>query len=147
LIRSLLMGAVAGARSMTPMAAVTASARDGRLPDGRAHPVLGNSVVATGARAMAAAELAGDKMKSAPDRIIAPGVAARLVSGAIAGAAVAPRGARFVGGAAGAAAAFVSGYATFALRMRALRRYGQIRSGLVEDAIAVSAARLIARKR
>jgi uncharacterized membrane protein len=141
------MGVVAGARSMTPLAAVTAAARDGRLPDGRTHRLLGSSVAASGARTMAAAELAGDKMKSAPDRIIAPGVAARLMSGAIAGAAVAPRGRRLAGGAAGAAAAFVSGYATFALRMRALRRYGQTRSGLVEDAIAVGAARLIAYKR
>lgn len=147
MIRSLLMGAVAGARSMTPLAAVTAAARDRRLPDGRAHRLLGSSVAASGAKAMAVAELAGDKMKSAPDRIIAPGIAARLMSGAIAGAAVAPRGGRLAGGAAGAAAAVVSGFATFALRMRALRRYGQTRSGLVEDAIAVSAARLIAHKR
>jgi uncharacterized membrane protein len=144
MIRSLLMGVVAGARSMTPLAAVTAAARAGRLPDGGRHFVLGNPLVVFGAEAMAAAEIAGDKMKTAPGRIIAPGIAARLASGAIAGAALAPRGGKFAGGAVGAVAAFVSGYVTFNLRMRALRRYGQTNSGLVEDAIVVSTARLIA---
>jgi len=40
--------------------------------------------------ALAAAELLGDKMRSAPDRTITPGILARIATGAIAGMAVAP---------------------------------------------------------
>ena len=139
--RSLLIGAVAGARSMTPLAAVSVAARAGRLPEDNGAPeLLAHPVVVAGTLAIAAGELAGDKMKSAPDRIVAPGLAARLVTGAVAGAALAPRRQLYVAGALGAAAAVASSFITFKLRMRALRRYGQTSSGLVEDAVTTGAA-------
>lgn len=98
-----------------------------------------------GAGAMALGEIAGDKWRHAPDRIVAVGMAARLLTGAMAGAAVAPRAERRRAAALGAAAAIVAAYASFALRRRAARRIGQVRSGVIEDALAVgTAAALIA---
>lgn len=148
MIRSLLLGAVAGARSLTPLAAVSLAARRGRLPrDNGASSLLAATPVVAVVSALAAGELAGDKMPTAPDRIVAPGIAARLVTGAIAGAAVAPREQRVLAGALGATAAVAASYLTFHLRMRALRRYGQTRSGLVEDALTAGVAMLLTRQR
>lgn len=141
MIHSFLIGLVAGMRSMTPLAAVTDAARRGALPrDNGAPALLGHPLVAAGAAALAAGELGGDKMKSAPDRIIVPGLAARLVSGAVAGAALAPRERRNAAALLGAAAALGAGYLFFSARVRAMRDYGQTPTGLVEDAIAVAAA-------
>lgn len=141
MLRSLLIGLVAGARSMTPLAAVALANQSGRLRRGGGAPgFLDSKAFTVGAAAMAVGELLGDKMKSAPDRIVAPGIAARLVTGAVAGAAVAPKHERVPAMLIGAAAAVAASYVTFDVRMRALRRYGQTASGLVEDAIAVGAA-------
>ena len=46
---------------------------------------------------MRAGELFGDKMKTAPDRTVFLGLAARVASAGIAGAALAPRGREQVG--------------------------------------------------
>jgi uncharacterized membrane protein len=141
MLRPLLIGFVAGMRSMTPLAAVSLAARAGRLPAHRgAWRLLAQPAVVAGSAALALGELAGDKLHSAPDRIVAPGIAARLATGALAGAAVAPRGRRAEAMAVGAATAVAASYLTFGLRMMALRRYGQARSGLVEDALALAGA-------
>lgn len=137
----ILMGAVAGARSMTPLAAVSLAAGAHRLPRGNgAPPVIARPWAMAGALALAVGELFGDKMKTAPDRIVVAGLAARLVTGAVAGAALAPKEDRAVAAAVGAIAAVAASYVTFAARMKALRRYGQTKSGLVEDAIVVASA-------
>ena len=140
MLNSLLIGAVAGARSMTPLAAVSRAARRGQFPlDNGAPDLLAHPVVGAGTLLMAAGEFAGDKMKSAPDRIVALGLAARLFTGAVAGAALAPRHHRYAAGALGAAAAVAASYLTFNLRIRALRRYGQTATGLAEDALVLGA--------
>lgn len=144
MIHSLLIGLVAGTRAMTPFAAVSDAAHQGRLPlDNGAPRWLGSPVVAVGTKMLAAGELWGDKLHSAPDRIVLAGLLARLVTGGIAGAALAPRRQALAGAALGATGAIVAAYVTFNLRMRALRRYGQTRTGLVEDALTVGAARLV----
>lgn len=136
MIRSFLIGAVAGMRALTPLAVVSNAARQGALPDGNgAPPLLGHPLVTAGTAALALGELAGDKMKSAPDRIVAPGIAARLVTGAVAGMALAPRERRAAAALLGAGGAVGAAYLTFALRMRAMRRFGQRSTGLVEDAL------------
>ncbi|MCD0256914.1 DUF4126 domain-containing protein [Xanthomonas melonis] len=146
LIHSILMGAVAGMRSMTPLAAVTNAARNGKLPrDNGAPGLLANPLASAGMLALASGEIAGDKMKSAPDRIVLPGMVARVATGMIAGAALAPRQQRGIAAVLGAAAAVGAAYLTFNLRMRAIERYGQTRTGAVEDAMAVGAAALIVR--
>ncbi len=144
LIHSILMGAVAGMRAMTPLAAVTNAARSGNLPaDNGAPRLLGNKLASAGMLALAGGELAGDKMKSAPDRIVPAGMVARVATGMIAGASLAPRRHRSLGALLGAGAAVGMAYVTFNLRMRAIARYGQTSTGTVEDAIAVGSAALI----
>ena len=144
LIHSILMGAVAGMRAMTPLAAVTNAARSGTLPaDNGAPRLLGNKLASAGMLALAGGELAGDKMKSAPDRIVPAGMVARVATGMIAGASLAPHRQRRLGALLGAGAAVGMAYVTFNLRMRAIARYGQTSTGTVEDAIAVGSAALI----
>ncbi|PBS14189.1 DUF4126 domain-containing protein [Lysobacteraceae bacterium NML93-0792] len=146
LIHSILMGAVAGMRAMTPLATVTAAACNGRLPAGNGAPrLLANPLVSAGAKALAAGELAGDKLDDAPDRIVPAGMLARIVTGAIAGAALAPREQRGLAAVLGAGAAVGAAYLTFNLRVRAMKRYGQKTTGAVEDAITLGSASLIAR--
>lgn len=144
MLRSLLIGLPAGARAMTPLAAVTDAAHRGALPASNGAPAwLGHPLVAAGAKALAAGELWGDKLKSAPDRIVLAGIAARLLSGGLAGAALAPRRHALLGAVLGAGAAVGAAYLTFDLRMRALRRFGQTPTGLVEDGLTVAAAEAI----
>ncbi len=144
LIHSILMGAVAGMRAMTPLAAVTNAARTGQLPSDNGAPrLLGNKLASAAMLALAGGELAGDKLKSAPDRIVPAGMVARVGTGVIAGAALAPYRQRKLGAVLGAATAVGMAYFTFNLRMRAIARYGQTSTGAVEDAIAVGSAALI----
>lgn len=144
MIRSFLIGLPAGARAMTPLAAVTDAARRGALAADRGAPLwLGRPAVATVAKLLAAGEIYGDKLKSAPDRIVPAGLLARIVSGGIAGAAVAPRRHAVVGGLLGATAAVGAAYLTFYLRIPALRRYGQTPTGVIEDALTVAATQAV----
>ena len=144
MIRSLLIGLVAGARALTPLAAVSDAARRGALPKDNGAPAwLSHPLVAAGTKALAAAELFGDKLASAPDRIVVAGIAARIVSGGLAGAALAPRRRALAGALLGAAGAVGAAYLTFDIRRAALRRFGQMRTGIVEDALTVGAAQLV----
>lgn len=144
LIHSFLIGLVAGARALTPLAVVSDAAHRGALPADNAAPRwLGHTAVAAGTKALAAAELGGDKLQSAPDRIVPAGIAARLLTGGLAGAALAPRGQAVAGAILGATAAVGAAYLTFHARMRAMRRYGQGPTGVVEDALTMGAANLV----
>ena len=99
LLSSVLIGAVASARSMTPMAALSVARLAGRRTPGRLV-LLDRPVVKFGALAMGAGELLGDKMKTAPDRTVFLGLLARVMSAGIAGAALAPQGSERAGAAA-----------------------------------------------
>jgi len=144
MIHSFLIGLVAGSRSITPFAAVSDAARRGHLPrDSGAPSWLGDPRVAVGSKLLAGGELWGDKLRSAPDRIVLAGMLARLVTGGLAGAALAPRRQALAGAALGAAAAVAAAYVTFGLRKRAMARFGQTPTGLVEDALTVGAARWV----
>ncbi|MNE61684.1 hypothetical protein D3C80_1569120 [compost metagenome] len=146
MIRSLLIGLVAGQRSMTPLAATALSAASGRIAVGHGLPsLLSRPLVAAVSAVLAAGELAGDKMASAPDRTVLLGLVARLITGALAGAAVAPAKNRPVAASLGALGAVAGGYAGLALRKRAMRRYGQMRSGVVEDVLTLGATALLFR--
>lgn len=146
MIHSFLIGLVAGARSLTPLAAVSDAARRGALPaDNGAPAFLGHPLTSAGAKALAAGELWGDKLKSAPDRIVPAGMIARLATGAIAGAALAPRRHARLGALLGAGAAVGAAYLSFGARVRAMRRYGQTATGLAEDGLALLAANAIVR--
>lgn len=146
MLRSLLIGLSAGSRALTPLATVSEAARSGQLSDANpAVRLLAHPLFSAGSKALAAGELWGDKLKSAPDRIVPAGIAARLLAGGLSGAALAPRKHLLLGATLGAGAAVAASYVTFDARMRALRRWGQTSTGLVEDALTVGAAQWVVR--
>jgi uncharacterized membrane protein len=138
LLSSALIGAVASARSMTPMATLAAARLADRRTSGKLV-LLDHPLFKYGALLMGAGELAGDKMKSAPDRTVFLGLLARVMSAGIAGAALAPRGREPAGAAVAVATAVPLAYLTLAGRKQAMARIGQARSGLIEDALVVAA--------
>ena len=138
LLPSILIGAVSSARSMTPMAALAGAHLAGGETPGRLV-LLKHPLFTAGALAMGVGELFGDKMKSAPDRTVFLGLLARVMSAGIAGSALAPRGRERTGAALAIATAVPLAYLTLAGRERAMRRIGQTRSGLIEDALVVAA--------
>jgi uncharacterized membrane protein len=142
LLSSALIGAVASARSMTPMATLAAARLAGRSTPGDLV-LLDRPVFKFGALAMGVGELFGDKMKSAPDRTVFLGLLARVASAGIAGAALAPRGREQAGAAVAVATAVPLAYLTLAGRKQAMARIGQTRSGLIEDALIVAAGAAI----
>jgi uncharacterized membrane protein len=137
LLFSALIGAVASARSMTPMASIAAARLLGRPTPGRLV-VLNRPLFTAGALAIGVGELLGDKMKSAPDRTVFLGLLARVLSAGIAGAALAPRGREQAGSLAAIAVAVPLAYLTLAARQQGMARIGQTRSGLIEDVLVVA---------
>jgi uncharacterized membrane protein len=142
LLPSVLIGAVASARSMTPMAALATARLAGNRTPGQLA-LLDRPEFKYGALAMGLGELAGDKMTSAPDRTVFLGLLARVASAAIAGAALAPQGRERTGAAVAVATAVPLAYLTLAARKQAMARIGQTRSGLIEDALVVAAGAAI----
>lgn len=138
LLPSVLIGAVASARSMTPMAAIAGARIAGETTPGRLV-LLDLPLFRFGALAMGVGELFGDKMESAPDRTVFLGLLARVMSAGIAGAALAPRGREKVGAALAIGTAVPLAYVGLAGRKRAMSRIGQTKSGLMEDALIVAA--------
>jgi uncharacterized membrane protein len=146
MLASFLMGLAGGQRAMTPLATVAIAAARGELPsDNGAPKLLAHPVVAAGALALAIGEMAGDKQKTAPNRIVPIGLAARFVTSAIAGASLAPRRQRWLGAAVGGVTAAVASYPGWRARMAAMSRYGQTPTGFVEDAAVVAGAAAITR--
>lgn len=145
MLRSLLIGLVAGQRGITPLAVIATASRRQEMPaDLPLQKLMLNPVIAAGTAAFAAAEMAGDKMKTAPDRTVPIGLAVRSVTAAYAGAALAPRDKRVLGAAIAVGAALASAYAGLAARKWAMRRYGQTATGFVEDAIVFGSGLAIA---
>ena len=142
LLSSALIGAVASARSMTPMATIAAARVAGRHTTGELV-LLDRPLFKYGALAMGVGELLGDKMKSAPDRTVFLGLLARVASAGIAGAALAPKGRESAGAAVAVATAVPLAYLTLAGRKKAMAQMGQTRSGLIEDAMIVAAGATI----
>ena len=138
LLSSALIGAVASARSMTPMAALAAARVAGRRSPGHLF-LLDRPLFKFGALALGLGELFGDKMKSAPVRTVPLGLTARVMSAGIAGAALAPKGQEKAGAALAVATAVPLAYLTLSARKQAMARIGQTRSGLIEDALIVAA--------
>jgi len=142
LLSSILIGAVASARSMTPMATIATARLAGRGTSGDLF-LLDRPTFKYGALAMGVGGLLGDKMKSAPDRTVFLGLLARVMSAGIAGAALAPKGREKAGAAAAVATAVPLAYLTLAGRKQAMARIGQTKSGLIEDALVVAAGAAI----
>ena len=146
MLSSILVGLPAGARSLTPLAMVSDAARRGALPrDSGAPSWLGSPGAELVIGLLAAGELWGDKLHGAPDRIVPVGLLARAVSAGLAGAALAPRRRKALGAVLAASTAVASAHLTFALRRRAMARFGQMRTGLVEDGLTLALSRLALR--
>ncbi|WP_349513470.1 DUF4126 family protein [Erythrobacter sp. NFXS35] len=146
MLKSILMGLVGGQRALTPLAVVAVAAARGELPrDNGAPRVLGHPAVVAGAVALAVGEMAGDKLKSAPDRVMPAGLVARFVTSAIAGAALAPRHQRWTAAAAGGTTALVASYVGWRTRLKAMERQSQTATGFVEDAAVLGSAAAVVR--
>ena len=140
------VGIVAGLRTFTAPAAVSWAAASGWLDlQDSWLAFLGYTWTPYVLTVLALFELGGDKLPTAPSRTIPMGLAGRLASGAISGAAIGVAGgiwiAGFLIGALGALAGTFGGYA---LRMRLAKTFGRdLPAALVEDAIAVGGAIVI----
>lgn len=137
LLPSALVGVASSARSLLPLALVSASSA-GLSSDRDAY--LSRPAVRIGLGVLALGELVGDKMRSAPDRTVPPGLIARAATGALAGGAVAPEGRRVSGAWLGAAVSIGMSFVTLKGRKRAMARVGQTRSGLFEDGLVLALA-------
>ena len=136
-----LIGLVGGQRAMMPLAAVAVAAARGVEPvSANLRAIKVHPLVAAGAVGMAVAEMAGDKMKSAPDRTVPIGLTARFLSSAVAGAALASGRRRWLGAAVGGSTAVVASYPGWWLRTAAMKRNGQAKTGFAEDAIVLLGA-------
>ena len=146
MLASFLMGLVGGQRGMTPIAAVAVAAARGELPaDNGAPEIIAHPLVAAGLLALAVVECAGDKQRTAPDRIAPIGLAVRFVTSAVAGAALTRKRDRWAGAAVGGLTAVVASYPGWRLRMAAMPWYGQTLTGFAEDAVVLAGAVAIVR--
>ena len=145
---ALLLGVVAGLRSMTAPAAVAWGARLGWLHlEGTALAFLGSAPAVYVLTALMLAELVGDKLPTTPSRTRPGPFIWRIVTGGVAGAALtAGTGHSLMSGAVlgalGAVAGTLGGYRARTGLVRALRVPDYV-VALVEDATAVGGACLI----
>ena len=145
-ILACLIGIVAGLRTMTPIAAISWAAHLGWLPlHGTWLSFLGASITPYVTTALALGELVTDKLPTTPSRKIPMQFGARILTGALCGAAVAtPSGAMFFGLSLGAVGAVIGTFGGAALRGWLARAFGKdLPAALIEDAIAVGSAILI----
>lgn len=125
LILAFLLGATAGPRTSAPLAVVSAAARLGWINlKGSPLAFLGTTQAVAVTAPMAIGELVVDKLPDTPDRTMPVGVGARVLSGAVSGAAVAG-GRSWQGALAGTAGSIVATYVGHAIRTRVSRALGQ----------------------
>lgn len=146
LLLALLIGVVAGLRSATAPAAVSWGAWLGWLPLGDSWASFMGHWLAVAIFTIAAlAEFVGDQLPSTPSRKVPQQFGARLVSGALSGAALGTVGLMpivgLIAGVAGAAAGTLGGAEL--RRMLAKSIGSDLPAGLIEDAVAVVAALLV----
>ena len=143
---ALLMGVVAGLRTMTAPAAVSWAAYLGWLDlRGSWLAFLGYAWTPWIMSLLALGELVTDQLPSTPSRKVPMQFGARIASGALAGAAIgAPGGALIAGGAAGIAGAILGTLGGHAARARLAKSFGRdLPAALIEDAVAIGGAVMI----
>ena len=144
LVGALGLGAVAGIRSMTPPALLSRAASRGGVRGIEATPFgfLASPRVATLLTVLAVGEISADKLPFSPDRVSLPGLAGRLATGALVGAALFAANGRkgTSGGAVGAVSSLATSYLSFYLRTGIQQRFGlpNPAGGILEDAIALT---------
>jgi uncharacterized membrane protein len=141
-VSAAMIGFVAGLRSLTGPALLSASGSAGLLRFGPRLKWLKSSKTALAFGALALGELVIDKLPSAPARTKLGPLVARAASGALCGAAVCAVQDEDVakGAALGAVGAVAGTYAGYYLRKHAVEVHGipKLAAALAEDAIAVS---------
>ncbi|MFE0018435.1 DUF4126 domain-containing protein [Mesorhizobium sp. NPDC059054] len=145
-VLALLIGVVAGLRTMMAPAAVAWAAYLGWLPvAGTWASFMGHWITVGIVSVLALAELVADQLPSTPSRKVPQQFGARLVSGALAGAVIGTTGGAMVGGLiAGIVGAVIGTYGGAELRARIAAAFGRdLPAALVEDVIAIVGALLI----
>jgi uncharacterized membrane protein len=147
---AILIGVVAGLRTFTAPAAVSWAAHLGSLPlQDTPLGFLGSTVTVAILTVLAIAELVADQLPNTPSRKQPGGFGARLVSGALCGAAIGMPGGALVGGLvagllAGVIGAVIGTLGGYEARTRLANAIGRdLPAALVEDVVAVGGAALI----
>lgn len=143
-VLAFLIGVVAGLRSMTAPAGVSWAARLGWVHlENTWLAFLGAAITPYILSVLAIAELVNDKLPKTPSRKAPVPFAARIVSGALCGAALGAPGQALLGGLlAGAVGALVGTLGGYEVRTRAAKAIGgrDLPIALIEDAIAIGGA-------
>jgi len=143
-VLALLIGVVAGLRALTAPAAVSWAARLGWLHlENTGLAFLGFAATPYIVSLLALGELINDKLPKTPSRKAPPGFIARIVTGALSGAALGAANQALAGGLlAGAAGAVLGTLGGYEFRSRLVKAIGgkDFPIALLEDVIAVCGA-------
>lgn len=149
-VLAILIGVVAGLRAVTPIAALAIGGAFGWIYLEGAFAFLLSPIALWLFIALAAAEIANDKLPRTPSRKTPPQFGVRILAGIFAGAclAVLPNGENLtyliVGGIAGGIGAVIGTLGGASLRATLARAFGRdLPAALTEDVIAIVAALLI----
>ncbi|MEO8601233.1 MAG: DUF4126 family protein [bacterium] len=141
LLLALLIGVFAGVRSLTAPAVTAWAIRLGWLPVGGGLAWLGGLPSVIILTVLALGELIADKLPTTPSRTSPPGLIARAVMGALAGACVASAGgsAAVAGAVLGLIGGIVGCFAGYAARTRLVRALGtpDFYVAILEDVVAI----------
>jgi uncharacterized membrane protein len=142
---ALLIGIVAGLRTFTAPTAISLAAWSGRLAlKGSRLAFLGHSWTPWIFVLLALGEFVGDQLPSTPSRTVPMQFGARLLSGAICGAAIGSHDAMLGGLLAGMVGAVIGTLGGHTFRMRLAAAFKKdLPAALIEDAIAIGGAWLI----
>jgi uncharacterized membrane protein len=144
LLLAFLIGVIAGLRALTPLAVIACAGFWHGFLRGTPLSFMGRLPAAIVFSLLALLELVNDKRPSAPSRLKAPGMIARILTGALSGACVAAVGAGSIamgialGVVGGVVGAFAGYYARGGL-VRALK-VPDLPIALLEDAVAIGGA-------
>ena len=127
-VLAFLIGVVAGLRALTPVAAVSWAARLGRLHLENTWPAfLGYAATPYIISLLAIFELVNDKLPKTPSRKTPPQFIARIITGALSGAALGAAGQALIGGLLlGAVGAVAGTLAGSELRARLAKAFGPV---------------------
>ena len=143
---ALLIGIIAGLRTMTAPAAIAWGAYLGWLPLAESWAgFMGHWVAVLILTVLALGELVADQLPSTPSRKVPQQFGARIVSGAFSGAVMGTLGGSLlIGLVAGAVGAIIGTYGGAAARASLAAAFGRdLPAGLIEDAVAIAGALII----
>ncbi|HEY1375747.1 MAG TPA: DUF4126 family protein [Gemmataceae bacterium] len=147
IVLAFLIGVFAGLRSLTAPAAVSWATYLGRLKLDGVLGLFGHVASVAVFTILAVAELVADKLPKTPARTAPLGLGARIVTGAMSGAAVAVAGnqAAILGAVLGAAGGVAGAFGGYEARTRLVKALGirDLVVALAEDAVAIAGSLLV----